>query len=809
MRTGFDSARGDGGLDPLTIALRHFVDEWRSGEPNLALHLAALPSDLAKMALPYMIKADIQSRFARGEPVSVVDYLKRFPSLLDEHERVISLVYEEYCLREEGGDTPDTEAFCDQYAPWKDSLLSQLRYHRVISQVVGPTGPPPRFPEPGDRFAEFQIRSVIGRGGAARVYLAEQTDMGDRQVALKVSADRGSEPSILGRLEHSHIIRVLTSARPPESRLLGLCMEYMPGLPLDEVIKVVNPAACPRSARVLRDALPLEKASLAPSSSAQNSTFENAEVKSQISGWIGFPSRGSYSDGVAWVIKTLAGALAYAHSRNVLHLDVKPANILLTAKGGPQLLDFNLSHDPYTAEHADAALRGGTLPYMAPEQLEAFLDPALWGLVTPAADIYSLGLLASELMTGRQPEAHDPKLPRARAIRGLLDQRRDLQLNLRRDNPSVPQALEAILSRCVAFQPADRYRSANELTEDLGLFLQRRPLKHSVNPSARERASFWLRRNLIAVMVTLGLAIGAATLVQMMHRGQAVDAAITNYEMNLNTEAHRAFEALGGPTGSPLVRFYFAATQARDGHELAVLGPMGELLRSESDSNALVSWGKDHSGFPGHLEDLSTILLGAADQKETPADFKPILIDQGEALAKLALRIDPRRDLARTDLATVEEKRGNFTRAYEILSSLVAEVESGTSPDARAKHWSHRLTRARSSTRIARSLSSLAKPDATQLDEAEAYANATFKDLDLLMKRYGPLIERLAFKLDYLRIEALLALSEIAQHRGHHELSVDFSRKARETCEKNSSFAKDNAYFRNLLESVDKRLINE
>lgn len=809
MRTGFDSARDDGGLDPLAIALRRFVDAWRTGEPDITRHLAALPSDMARTALPSFVKADIQARFASGQPVSAADYLKRFPSLLEEHERVISLVYEEYCLREEGGEKPDTEAFCDQYAPWKDSLLSQLRYHRVISQVVGPAGPSPRFPEPGERFAEFQIRSVIGRGGAARVYLAEQTDMGDRQVALKISADRGSEPSILGRLEHSHIIRVLTSARPPESGLLGLCMEYMPGLPLDEVIKVVNPASRPRSARVLRDALPLEKAPLPALTSGQNSAIEHAVVKSEITGWTGFPTRGSYCDGVAWVLKTLADAIAYAHARKVLHLDVKPANILLTAKGGPQLLDFNLSHDPHTAEHADAALRGGTLPYMAPEQLEAFLDPALWGLVTHAADIYSLGLLASEMITGKQPEAHDPKLPRARAILGLLDKRRDLRLNLRQDNPSVPQALEAILNRCVAFNPADRYRSANELTEDLGLFLQRRPLKHSVNPSARERASFWLRRNLIAVIVTLGLAIGVATLEYRMIRGRALDAAITNYEMKLDMEARQAFESLGGPNGSPLVRFYFAATRTRDGQEVAVLKPLGELLHSKRDSNELVSWGKDHPLFPGHVEDLSTTFLEIVDHAKTSVDQKAHMIDQGEALAKLALRIDPRRDLARSVLANVEEKRGNLARADKILSTLVSEVESGTSNDARIKHWSHRLMRARTRARIAQTLISRAKPDATQLDEAEAYANRALDDLDLLTERYGPLIERVVFNLDYIRIEAFLVLSEVARHRGHPKLSIEFSRKAQEACKKNASFAKDNAYFRTLIESVDKRLINE
>ena len=71
----------------------------------------------------------------------------------------------------------------------------------------------------------------------------------------------------------------------------------------------------------------------------------------------------------AWLVADLADAIAHAHDREILHRDVKPANILISASEGPQLLDFNLAHDPHAADRAETALRGGTLPYMAPEQL--------------------------------------------------------------------------------------------------------------------------------------------------------------------------------------------------------------------------------------------------------------------------------------------------------------------------------------------------------------------------------------------------------------------------------------------------------
>src|SRR4051794_39759073 len=169
---------------------------------------------------------------------------------------------------------------------------------------------------------------------------------------------------------------------------------------------------------------------------------------------------------------TLARALAYAHQRGILHRDVKPANVLLSPRGGPQLLDFNLAHDPHAADQAEAALRGGTLPYMAPEQLEAFIDPDRWESVGPAADTYSLGLVMHELLTGQALDVPDQTLPLPRAIRSLLDRRAVRKFAPRRLNPAVPHALEAILARCLEYEREARYPSAQALADDLQRFLK-------------------------------------------------------------------------------------------------------------------------------------------------------------------------------------------------------------------------------------------------------------------------------------------------------------------------------------------------
>lgn len=503
MTAASPALRTIGAADPLRRALADLEDDWRGGSPVRTLedHWARCGPDASETILSALIKADMAHRFERGEPVEAADYLERFPKLGDQGGRMISLIYEEFCLREERGERPDPEEFAARYAPWRDSILSQLRYHSLLSQAVVPTATP-GFPEPGEWFGGFRLGEILGCGGAARVYRALDDDLGGREVTLKVSTDRGDEPSIQGRLDHAHIVPVLSVVRPPQSGLRGLCMPYRPGLSLDRLIERVDPTRHPRRARTLWDAL-------VPTSLADRRTAPNTP------GWQGFPIHGAYAEGVAWVVVTLAGALGHAHARGILHRDVKPANIFLSLRDGPQLLDFNLAHAPHAADQADAALRGGTLPYMAPEQLEAFLDQECWDRVGPAADLYALGLVFRELLTGLRPETHDPALPLPRAVRDLLDRRSEPPASLRLSTPTMPHALDAILAHCLAPVPANRYADAGALVDDLERFLTRRPLRTAVNPSRVEVLVNWSRRNrrrfllggLLAAVMPLGTSV--------------------------------------------------------------------------------------------------------------------------------------------------------------------------------------------------------------------------------------------------------------------------------------------------------------
>lgn len=446
-----------------------------------------------------LIKVELRARFNLGEKPAITEYLDRFPELRGQSDWVVSLVYEEYCLRGETGEWPDPESFCGRYASWRDSLLSQLQYHRDLSQMLPPPNRPQRFPEPGDWFTEgYRLGRLLGSGGAGRVFLAYQPEC-RRDVVLKVTPENAQdiEPSLLGRLNHDHIMPIWAVVRDQAMGLRGLCMPYRPGLPLDEIINRLDPKSRPprRALSLLATVLP---------------TATERDLKLP-KGWQGFPIDGSYARGVAWLGATIARALAHAHDRQIYHRDVKPANILLTAREGPQLLDFNLAHAESAGEQAAEARSGGTLPYMAPEQLRAFVDPSRWPEVGQVADLFALGLVLRELLTGERPEAPDPSLSLPQAVQEMIDFRALPAPTLRSLNPEIPHGLDAIIDRCLAFEPSERYPDAASLADDLQRFVDYQAPRLVRNPSRLEATSHWLRRNRLKLAATSTLLLALTT----------------------------------------------------------------------------------------------------------------------------------------------------------------------------------------------------------------------------------------------------------------------------------------------------------
>ena len=478
--------------DPLDRAVQAYLSIPDPAYEDLDRSWAGAGSRRTASTLAALIKVDMHARFGRGERPRVLDYLDRFPSLVQVPDRIVSLVYEEFCLLEEQGERPDSAAFCDDYDRWRDSLRSQLAYHRELSRAVGLESGPVKFPDLGERFDKYRLNSILGEGGVARVYLATEEDLGGRQVAIKVSASFGQEPSILAKLNHRNIVPILTVAES-DSGLRGICMPYRPGSTLEDLIRRIGRGRPPRSARSISEAL--RPPGMVPGTSSD----ENRD------GWADFPAERTYPEAIAWIGLALAHALSYLHKQGVFHRDIKPANILLAHREGPQLLDFNLAQVPSNAAGASAAQKGGTLPYMAPEQLRAFLDPTAWDEVTASADLYSLGLVLRELLGGSPPDLPTSQGSLPREIQSLVDRRKMPRASIREVNPDVPPALESIVEKCLSFEPLGRYSAAEDLAEDLHRFLDRKPLKHAPNPSLVERTVNWAYRNRQAVAATFFL----------------------------------------------------------------------------------------------------------------------------------------------------------------------------------------------------------------------------------------------------------------------------------------------------------------
>jgi serine/threonine protein kinase len=649
--------------------------------------------------LTELVKAELRCRYERGEMPTVAEYLDRYPQLRRADSRILSLIYEEFCLSEERGHTPDVDKFCERYAEWKDSLVSQLQYHRVISQAAGARPSLPRFPEPGENFEEFHLVSTLGKGGTSRVYLAKDLSLGGKQVVLKISLDRGREPQVHGRLVHPHIVPVHSVTFQPDHRLRGLSMPFQPGLPLDVIIARVNPSSRPRKAIALWHALVDGAAKgLIPCAKEDIEALlrdEILRVGPRSDGWQDFPVRGTYPEGAAWIAMIVARALDYAHGMQTFHRDVKPANVLLTLAHGPQLFDFNLAESPHSADRAQEALHGGTLPYMAPEQIQAFLDPKLWDQVGAQADVYSLGLVLRELLTGQMPELPDGKLPPQRAMRQLLDRRALLDVAVRQLNPKTPHALEAIVAKCLASPPEKRYQSAGALAQDLDRFLKNLPLVHAVNPSRRERSVSWAKRHrwIIAsatanmiLLVLLGFLLYPK--VKELWRlpvekrpefRQALDA-IKRGESSLALEA--LWPLRQDYSRSPSFLLCLSIALYSDQFELQAESRFEEALKAPGAEKVLERFVRDHPAVAESFIQFATDrykveYLRGDEGYNTEARVE--FFELARKALGLAERIKPDDPRIQRRLARTEAFFGRYEDAYQRLKRL---IESTTSTDA-------------------------------------------------------------------------------------------------------------------------------
>jgi tetratricopeptide (TPR) repeat protein len=313
---------------------------------------------------------------------------------------------------------------------------------------------PPRDPDEVGRFGPYGILRVLGAGGMGVVFAAQQ-DRPRRVVALKLIAPASlvkgerlarfrAETELIARLQHPNIVPILEvgeqGGRP------YFTMEYLAGGNLAQKLAV---------------------APLTPRAAAE-------------------------------LGRTLARAVQFAHEQGIVHRDLKPANVLLTTTGAPKIADFGLAKQLEGEAGADATRNQtesgvilGTPSYIAPEQALGRSQE-----IGPACDVYALGAILYETLTGRPPF-------KAATILETLEQVRTAEpVPPGRLQPGVPRDLQTICLKCLAKEPARRYRSAKEVADDLDRFLRGEPIQARPVP-VWERAWKWTRRNLTLAVLLL------------------------------------------------------------------------------------------------------------------------------------------------------------------------------------------------------------------------------------------------------------------------------------------------------------------
>lgn len=344
----------------------------------------------------------------------------------------------------------------------------------------------------GDMFKGFQFLHELGHGAFGRVFLAKQEGLAGRFVALKVSRDAISESQHLARLQHTNIVPIYSLHRAGE--LHAVCMPYFGCTTLADLCNNLGQSeGMPTSGRLVV-------------STVQNrrSTLRGLDKSLPVVPQADLPSRPTvapallsleemaYVDAVLWIGAQLAEGLHHAHECGILHLDLKPANVLLTDDGRPMLLDFNLAEKVTDTNSANRAHVGGTLPYMSPEQMRAFSGISID--FDARTDIYALGLILYQLLTGRlafptyQGAANQVLNP-------MLEDRIKGAPLLRPGNPVISPAVEAIVLKCLEADREKRYKTAQELAEDIKRHRAHLPLLHTKESSWHERCVKWLRRN--------------------------------------------------------------------------------------------------------------------------------------------------------------------------------------------------------------------------------------------------------------------------------------------------------------------------
>ena len=476
----------------------------------------------------------------------------------ESHSAEVLALAEEFLERYRQGQRPSLKEYADRHPDLADVIHEVFPAMAMMENIAiqekslagdrteAPDGQVPR-PLLPEQFGDFRIIREIGHGGMGVVYEAEQVSLG-RHVALKILPpqmvrDRKQrlrferEAKAAAKLHHTNIVPVFGVGEHEGTAYYA--MQYIPGLGLDIVIeelkkirpegpggsshgpqsaangalREVSAAAAARS--LLTGRFEAAECPADPTEALLTEEATNAPIQDPPALWptgtssssvvlpgtsLGGDSRqggaATYWQSVARIGRQVAEALDYAHWQGILHRDIKPSNLLLDTQGTVWVTDFGLAKidDQQNLTHTGDLL--GTLRYMPPEAFEGKSDAR--------SEVYSLGLTLYEMLAYRP--AFDQN-DRGKLISQVMHEE---PMPLGQVNRKIPRDLVTIVHKAIARQPAQRYPSAGALADDLGRFIEGRPIR-ARRVSATERTWRWCKRNpvITGMLVVLVAALTA------------------------------------------------------------------------------------------------------------------------------------------------------------------------------------------------------------------------------------------------------------------------------------------------------------
>jgi hypothetical protein len=416
------------------------------------------PSD--DEALAELIEVDGRARLRHGRQVSLDRYLAavsdlpRRPEPLDAAIEMALRWLVPNCAGERDPievliqDHPGLERAIREADALTNALWSTVRLERALSDAPPPRALPCDFGSPTlDGRPRFELLRQVGEGAFGQVYLAVDRQLSERdhqaRVAIKISSGRArsqveqqrlaEEATKARRIDHPNVVRVLDRG-VTESGEDFIVHEFMEGGDLGRLLRRRGGALPPRAA---------------------------ASIAARI-------ARGVHA----------------AHMAGLVHCDLKPSNIMLTAEGEPKVADFGIAIRTSAAEASPAAEGAarplGNLAFISPEQFR--MEE---GALTVPSDIYALGGVLYWMLTNRLPNGAS-----AVEIRRTHD---PLRGRLAPPAPGIDPDLDAICTRCMAVRPQERHASAAAVAEDLEAWLKREPIAWT-RPSPGRRLHLWVRR---------------------------------------------------------------------------------------------------------------------------------------------------------------------------------------------------------------------------------------------------------------------------------------------------------------------------